>query len=317
MRLDQAHGTEYDGHERQEEMMLNITASSAADAMIQMCDALTMGDVPVVSPRRLATRELTDVTIMLDNTFDVLMYDIGREGYHPVIGIIEALLLIGGVSDPDLLKTACPGFVRYQDGGALHGAYGPRVRPQIPGVIELLSRDPDTRQAVISIWDPLHDLQYPAPYDVPCTISLTFRIRDGRLTLKTHMRSNDVWRGWPYDVIQFTTLQNTMANTLGLPSGSYVHHVDSLHMYETDVPLAAMVACNDTATTQLIRLFGLSSVNGASYHDDDNDDDDDDPVITWSDMRDNAMSLLYGDRWHRSGTEKFFFEKLSAVRNTP
>src|SRR3990167_1442342 len=38
------------------------------------------------------------------------------------------------------------------DGETFFGAYGPRIVEQLPRVIELLKKDPDTRQAVISIF---------------------------------------------------------------------------------------------------------------------------------------------------------------------
>lgn len=45
------------------------------------------------------------------------------------------------------------------------------------------------------------------------------------------MRSNDVHRGLPYNVVQFTTLQEVMAGWLGLEVGGYHHWSDSLHLY--------------------------------------------------------------------------------------
>jgi thymidylate synthase len=48
------------------------------------------------------------------------------------------------------------------------------------------------------------------------------------------MRSNDFHRGLPYNIIQFTTLQEVMAGWLGLKVGGYHHFSDSLHIYATD-----------------------------------------------------------------------------------
>jgi thymidylate synthase len=99
-----------------------------------------------------------------------------------------------------------------------------------------LRDDPDTRQAVITLWDPALDRHDPQPKrDYPCTVMLHFMIRGGKLTLRVHMRSNDVWLGLPYDVFQFTQLQLTLARALGIEAGDYVHQASSLHLYERDL----------------------------------------------------------------------------------
>jgi thymidylate synthase len=48
------------------------------------------------------------------------------------------------------------------------------------------------------------------------------------------MRSNDVQRGLPYNIVQFTVLQEVMAGWLGLDVGGYHHWSDSLHVYLAD-----------------------------------------------------------------------------------
>lgn len=48
------------------------------------------------------------------------------------------------------------------------------------------------------------------------------------------MRSNDLFRGLPHNVVQFTSLQEVFAGWLGLEVGTYHHYSDSLHLYEKD-----------------------------------------------------------------------------------
>ena len=45
------------------------------------------------------------------------------------------------------------------------------------------------------------------------------------------MRSNDVWRGLPHNIVQFTSLQEIMAGWLGCKVGTYNQVSDSLHVY--------------------------------------------------------------------------------------
>lgn len=121
------------------------------------------------------------------------------------------------------------------DGKTLNSAYGHRIHEkfgfdQWEFVKGKLVNDPYDRQAVIHIKDP-----NPLPTkDTPCTVMLQFQIRDGLLYLTTYMRSNDIWKGFPYDVFAFTFFQMKMAMEIGCGLGCYTHHAGSLHLYRKD-----------------------------------------------------------------------------------
>ena len=191
-----------------------------------------MGDV--VPSRDGDTREVLDLTLIVDDPTDVLPVGINRK-LNPKIAALEFLQLVGGVQVPQLLVKAAPHFARFQDGEAYHGAYGPRLAAQLPAVVRRLEKDPGTRQAVLQIWDPLHDLLVENRKDYPCTLTLQFLIREGQLQLHTKMRSNDARLGLTYDAFQFTQLQLTVARVLGIDAGPYFHHATSFHIYERDV----------------------------------------------------------------------------------
>lgn len=190
----------------------------------------------VVSPRGMRTYEVRDVTLILNNPWDALPVGIGRR-LNTRFAAVEAIQLVGGFSDPHLMAKAMPGVMAYANFGTFHGAYGPRVREQLPLVVRRLREDPDSRRAVVNIWDWSRDLTPGGDVvgDFPCTCLFQFRIRGGCLELATVMRSNDLWRGWSFDAFQFTQLQQTVANVLGVPAGRYYHHALSLHVYDTDV----------------------------------------------------------------------------------
>jgi thymidylate synthase len=187
------------------------------------------------APRGRAVHELTGVTLVVHETsIDAMPVGVGRH-LNPAIGAAEALQLVGGVADPELLYAIAPNFRNFSDGSALAGAYGPRVRSQMPWVERQLRADRDTRQAVLTIFDPAYD--HAGNRDVPCTVSIQFLIRRECLELHVHMRSNDLWWGWAYDAFQFTQLQLALAHALGVEPGKYVHHVGSLHLYAEHAPL--------------------------------------------------------------------------------
>ena len=121
------------------------------------------------------------------------------------------------------------------DGETNNSAYGYRIFnkfgfDQWEYVKGLIRKDPNTRQAVIHIKDASN-----APTkDTPCTVYLQFFLRNNKLNLSVHMRSNDIWMGVPYDMFSFCFLQVKMAMELGVDIGSYTHYAGSLHMYQRD-----------------------------------------------------------------------------------
>lgn len=98
---------------------------------------------------------------------------------------------------------------------------------------DLLREDPNTRQAVIHIKSPRDTRKYPTK-DLNCTVYCQFFIRDDKLYMSTHMRSNDLWMGVPYDCFFFMNLQVLMAMKLGIDIGTYTHYAGSLHLYMRD-----------------------------------------------------------------------------------
>lgn len=187
----------------------------------------------LVSPRGHDTFEAPDVVIRLNNPYRALAINTGRK-LNLSIAAMEAVQLIGGFLDPKMMVSVSKNFEPFMDNGTFHGGYGERIGNQIVLVAQKLMQDNDTRQAVVQIWDKNKD-NVPGMHDYPCTLSLTFQIRDDKLELHTTMRSNDVWLGLPYDIFQFTQLQITLARVLGFAVGSYFHHAISLHIYARDM----------------------------------------------------------------------------------
>ena len=192
-----------------------------------------------VSPRGQRTLEVPDVVIKLKNPARALALGVGRK-LNLSIAAAEAVQLIGGFLDPHLLLSVSKTFAQFMDDGTFWGGYGERIQNQVLVAGQKLIMDNDTRQAVVTIWDKDKD-NVPGKHDYPCTLSLTFQVRDHCLELHTTMRSNDVWLGLPYDIFQFTQLQITMARALGFGLGAYYHHAVSLHLYTRDMGKAAEI----------------------------------------------------------------------------
>jgi thymidylate synthase len=148
----------------------------------------------------------------------------------------EFLWYLSKTNNLDFISHYLPDYTQFSDDGkTVHGGYGPRLfnmrgHNQVDNVISLLKKRPDSRQAVIQLFDAA-DLEKKYK-DIPCTCTLQFMIRNERLQLVTSMRSNDAFLGLPHDVFSFTMLQEIVAQSLNVGLGSYKHMVGSLHLYD-------------------------------------------------------------------------------------
>lgn len=149
----------------------------------------------------------------------------------------ELLWYLSGSDRVDQIAYYLPIYKDFaEDDGSVHGAYGPRLFSmrgidQLANAVANLKR-PDSRQCVIQLFSAEDiDRKY---NDVPCTCTLQFFNRGGKLDLMVHMRSNDAFAGLPHDVFAFTMIQEIMARSTGLKLGEYVHSAGSLHLYDSD-----------------------------------------------------------------------------------
>lgn len=210
---------------------MEIYADSPALGWYRALQLVRQGGEPV-SPRVTATIEVRHVTLFIDRPW-LVPFDIPGRGLNPFIGAVEAAQLVGQTSEPEVVWSGTKAMHKFTDHGVYHGAYGIRLHGQLGPLVEKLEDDKATRQAVLTVYSSGRDLGADVR-DVPCTLSLQFVIRNGALELRTSMRSNDVWLGLPYDLVQFAALQGAVAKALDIPMGEYVHTVGSLHLYADD-----------------------------------------------------------------------------------
>ncbi len=160
---------------------------------------------------------------------------------NPGFALAEVVWIVAGREDSKFINAFYPDLAKWQGTGqTYHGAYGHRLRRRF-GIDQLeraylaLKENPDSRQVVLQVWDARADLpdehgKARSP-DVPCNVMSLLKIRDGFLEWMQIIRSNDVWRGLPHNIVQFTSLQEIMAGWLGCKVGTYNQISDSLHVY--------------------------------------------------------------------------------------
>lgn len=197
----------------------------------------------------------------------------------PVHASAELLYYLSGSHDVSMMSHYTPSYVQYAEAdGNDWAAYGHRIETnvkvmgenkepfsvnQLELVMSMLQRDPDSRQAVVTLWAP-HDLFNAAESltkSVPCTVSWQFLIRAGALHMIASMRSNDLWLGLPYDVYVFTTIQRLIASQLGVALGTYAHFVGSLHLYDKDIEKAAKLLAMGAAGHSKVQMLNGSKAN--------------------------------------------------------
>jgi len=233
-----------------------------------------------VSPRGMLTREISPVGITIkDPTKHAITHPVRKLNYGFMVG--ELLWMLRGKNEVESIAHYNKQWLKYSDDGmTLNGSYGQRIFNwdagnrdiefknedeysitrgmaskaitvnQFEAAYQQLKADPDTRQATIVIFDPYKD--YRETKDKPCTNLMRFTIRNGKLNMMVCMRSNDIFYGFPYDVYNFTMMQEIMAGKLGVAVGKYTHVVDSLHIYQEHFEIGRQLIDTPYITTPAI-----------------------------------------------------------------
>lgn len=157
-----------------------------------------------------------------------------RPKLNPRIGFMEGLFLVGTFFDLERIKAVAPSAdhsLFTED-----GAYGPRVRTQLPRVVQGIADDPQGRQHILYIGR--EGDQYTS--DAPCTNNIQFLVRPGPHDVPTinavvNMRSSDIIKGLPTDMIQFGFLTQVLGICLGLFAGVVAINAASSHLYKADM----------------------------------------------------------------------------------
>jgi len=101
-------------------------------------------------------------------------------------------------------------------------------------ILPLLKSDSSSRRAVVSIYDPLSD-SIISNKNSPGIMYIQFRIKDNKLHLNCHIRSNDLFFGWPANIYQIYTLQKFVAEKLKVEKGSISTVSNSAHVFKDDL----------------------------------------------------------------------------------
>lgn len=236
---------------------------------------MKVSNADVVESRNGVTREILHAAISISNplqkwvTSKVPPISVG-------FALAELIWILKGSNDAKTINYWNPVLPRYSgEYNEYPGAYGYRIMfehgiNQLELVYQALKHNPDNRQSVILIWNPKLDLPvvngFPNNKDIPCNICSMIKIRRGKLEWTQIMRSNDLILGLPYNLVQFTSIQEILASWLEIGVGTYNHISDSLHIYDRMQPQAGIAENSQVNVDSLeIKKEDFNDVIGLIY----------------------------------------------------
>lgn len=268
-----------------------------------------------VSPRGMETMEYRGTFITeYEKPLERVLFSAARDA-NPFFHFMEALWILGGRQDVIFLDRYNSQMKQYSDDGIIfHAAYGHRLRrhfdrDQILQVIKLLRNDPDTRRAVLCIWDPDEDLNVESK-DIPCNDMVFFKLREGILDMTVANRSNDAIHGaYGTNAVQFAFLHEFVAASVRAEVGVYRQVSDSFHIYSSQ---PAWLAVRDDMSDKLdlysagvakpYPIFGYGNMSSSKS----------DMSIEW--LRQNSFFLDYQDLPSYMVPLPFFEEVAKPIR---
>lgn len=200
------------------------------------------------SGKQMETRELHPALVQIQDPLKrTLLYP--KRGNNPFASVAETLWVLAGRDDMEYLSKFLPRAKNFSDDGTTwRAAYGKRLRKvmveveygcgmeevdQIIWIYNMLKNDPNSRQAVMTLWDPRYECLVEKTKDYPCNNWIHFMVRDDKLDCEVVIRSNDaIWGYSGINVYEWTVLQEMLAHCLGVGIGEYYHYASSLHIYE-------------------------------------------------------------------------------------
>ena len=126
-------------------------------------------------------------------------------------------------------KIVANGKLNSNYGSYWFGRYG------VKHIVALLQKDAMSRRAVIPMYGTDIDHLDLEAKDVPCTLAMEFRLRDGYLHCRAIMRSQDILWGMGNDLPTFSFLQEIVATLLNANVGTLTVSVGSFHVYESRI----------------------------------------------------------------------------------
>lgn len=225
---------------------MEITANNANELFEQMFWKFKIYGKPVQTRNGPALRIPEPVLTTVKYPRQRVLFHKGRDA-NPIFHCLEAIWMLAGRRDVEFLQQFNSKIGQYSDDGEVfNAAYGHRMRwhfgvDQLSGVVDELRSTPNSRQAVVQLWD-AQDLSKKT-LDKCCNTQLVFEIYDEELNMTVFNRSNDAWFGYAgANIVHMTMIQEFVASAVGVPVGSYRTFSTNLHLYTEMYPSEPLVS---------------------------------------------------------------------------
>lgn len=256
---------------------MHFVFDNVNDAFYHLVKRIEDGSIPTIRTKSRVGDVLQiqePVIITYKNPRQRVLFNEARDG-NPVFHLVESLWMLAGRNDVAPLKYYASqiGEIASDDGITFNGAYGYRWRKrlgiidswndgikgwqvqvehtdQLKVLIDHLKKKPESRRAVLQMWNVEDDLlKIDVTKDVCCNLSVMFSIRQEEwskaypkmgitashrsvLDMTVTNRSNDmIWGMLGANVVHFSFLHEYMACCLGVGVGVYNQISNNLHVY--------------------------------------------------------------------------------------
>jgi thymidylate synthase len=116
-------------------------------------------------------------------------------------------------------------------------SYNNRMHLSLGCTIRELKRNPDSRQAIINVWDAQIDpINLGGKRRVPCSMYYQILVRKGRVNIVYNQRSADMITHFGNDVYLAWQLMLHVSHETDWLPGYLFHNIGSLHSYKKDWP---------------------------------------------------------------------------------
>lgn len=257
---------------------------------------------------------------------------------NPFFHLFETMWMFAGMDEIQPLLLFNGGMAQYSDDGKkLRGtAYGYRWRTkwndQLARTIQMLRDNPETRQIVVSMWDPM-DLFLKNSKDYACNLQVMFSTRppngdyenDKRiLDMTVTNRSNDlIYGAMGSNMFHFSMLLEYVAMHSAVNIGTYYQISNNLHLYTENETAARCLeqadeisASSSIEDSSLTDLYLTGDPRPIRWYVEDHEHPLDSPGLGY--LRDVVRPLVEAYRLYKSksvfGLETPLIQRLSLAQ---
>ena len=207
-------------------------------------------------------REIMGSHSVLSNPRDrIFTSEIEPMIFDPGLASARFLYILSGSNEVDPIAFYSHGVRQFSDDGKhLHGSsYGRRLfaknkdgESQMEHLLDVLRTQPNSTRGTLAIYS-AEDCGRDSR-DIPCALDFTLSPRNEVLHGTLFMRANAGLRLMPYNLFEFTMIQEWVARQCDLILGEYHHSVVSMHLRDDELSVGSTIANEEVSTPEMAHM---------------------------------------------------------------